>query len=85
MVSHVKITIQIPDALLDEARKLAAGEGRSVGALIEEGLRKVLAERKEATAFRLRKATFKGQGLQPHPADTTWEQIRDTTYEGRGA
>lgn len=81
----MKITIRIPDALFDEARKVAAGEGRSVGALIEEGLRKALAARKRATAFRLRKATFKGQGLQLHPADTTWERIRDNAYEGRGA
>jgi putative antitoxin of VapBC-like toxin-antitoxin system len=81
----MKTTVEIPDSLLDEARKVAAKEGRPVRALVEEGLRKVLAERKRATAFRLRKATFKGQGLQPHLADAAWERIRDTAYEGRGA
>ncbi|HSB72583.1 MAG TPA: type II toxin-antitoxin system VapB family antitoxin [Candidatus Methylomirabilis sp.] len=80
----MKTTVEIPDSLLDEARRLAAREGRPVRALIEEGLRKVLAERKRAATFRLRKATFKGQGLQPHLAGATWERIRDTAYEGRG-
>lgn len=81
----MKTTVEIPDSLLDEARRVAAKEGRPVRALVEEGLRKVLAERKRATAFRLRKATFKGQGLQPDLAGATWERIRDTAYEGRGA
>jgi hypothetical protein len=81
----VKTTVDIPEALLDEARKVTAKEGRPVRALIEEGLRKVLSERKRTMAFRLRKGTFKGQGLQPHLAGATWERIRDTAYEGRGA
>jgi hypothetical protein len=81
----MKTTVDIPDVLLDEARKVVAKEGRPVRALIEEGLRKVLGERKRAAAFRLRKATFKGQGLQPHLVRATWERIRDTVYEDRGA
>ncbi len=81
----MKTTIDIPDALLAEAKKVAAKEGRPVRALVEESLRKLLTERKRATAFRLRKVTFKGQGLQPHLASATWERIRDTAYEGRGA
>jgi hypothetical protein len=52
---------------------------------VEEGLRRVLAERKRARVFRLRKVTFKGKGLQPHVAGASWEQIRDTAYKGRGA
>ena len=81
----MKTTVEIPDSLLDEARRVASREGRTVRALVEEGLRRVLAERKRTRVFRLRKATFKGKGLQPHVAGASWEQIRDTTYEGRGA
>ena len=84
MVTHMKTTVEIPDSLLDEARRLAAREGSSVRALIEEGLRRTLAERKRATAFRLRKATFKGTGMQPALAGASWERIRDAAYEGRG-
>ena len=71
--------------LLDEARRVASREGRTVRALVEEGLRRVLAERKRTRGFRLRKASFKGKGLQPHVAGASWDQIRDTAYEGRGA
>lgn len=82
---HMKTTVEIPDPLLDEARRVAAREGRTVRALVEEGLRKVLAERKKSAAFRLRRASFKGEGLQPDVAGASWERIRELTYEGRGA
>ncbi len=80
----MKTTVEIPNSLLEEARKLASREGRPVRALIEEGLRRIIAERKRAGVFRLRKATFKGKGLQPHAAGVPWERIRDIAYEGRG-
>jgi len=81
----MKTTVEISDLLLDEARRVASREGRTVRALVEEGLRRVVAERKRAHVFHLRKATFKGKGLQPHVAGASWEQIRDTAYKGRGA
>ncbi len=81
----MKITVEIPDSLLEEARRVAAREGRPVRALVEEGLRRVLAERKRRGEFRLRKASFKGEGLQPHAAGASWERIRDLAYEGHGA
>lgn len=81
----MKTTVDIPDALLEEVRKLAARDHTTVKALIEHGLRHVLAERKGAREFRLRKATFRGEGLQPGVADATWERIRDLAYEGHGA
>ena len=80
----MKTTIDIPDALLDEARKLATREGSTLRALIEEGLRRFVAGRKRACTFHLRKATFKGDGLQPGVAAGPWERIRDMAYEGRG-
>jgi hypothetical protein len=81
----MKTTIDIADTLLEEARQVAARDHTTVRALVEQGLRHVLAERKQARAFRLRKATFKGEGLQPGVADATWERIRDLAYEGHGA
>ncbi len=80
----MKTTVEIPDSLLEAARKLASREGTTVRALVEEGLRRMVAERKRARVFRLRKATFKGDGLQPHVAGAPWERIRDMAYEGRG-
>ena len=86
MVSHMKTTIHIPDSLFDEARKVAAQEKTTLKALVEEGLRKVVAEHQDRRpkGFKLRPATFKGQGLQPHVAGVTWDQILDVSYEGRG-
>jgi hypothetical protein len=80
----MKTTVEIPQTLLDEARKLASQEGTTLRALVEEGLRRIIAERRHAGAFRLRQATFKGTGLQVGVAGVPWERIRDMAYEGRG-
>jgi len=80
----MKTTVEIPGALLEEAKKVARREGTTVRALIEQGLRRVIAERKRAGAFRLRRATFRGEGLQAG-VGASWDRIREMTYEGRGA
>jgi hypothetical protein len=54
--------------LLNEAKKVAAREGTSVRALIEQGLRHVVSTSKPRHAFRLRKASFKGRGLSADAA-----------------
>ncbi len=81
----MKTTVEISDGLLAEARRLATRENTTVRALVEEGLRHVVATRRGAAAFRLRKASFKGQGLQPGVAGASWERIRDMAHENRGA
>jgi hypothetical protein len=82
----MKTTVEIPDALLEEVRRLAARERTTVRALIEEGLRKTLeSRRRDGDAFRLRLVTFRGDGLQPHVQEGGWERLRDLAYEGRGA
>ena len=80
----MKTTVDISESLHDEARKIAAGEKTSIKALIEEGLRKVIEERKQQQHFKLRKATFKGKGLQAGLAGASWDKIREKVYEGRG-
>jgi len=86
MVSHMKTTIQISDSLFKEARKVAHQERTTLRALVEEGLRKVVSERHRTKekGFRLRKATFKGKGLQSHLGGASWDRILDISYEGRG-
>ncbi len=51
--------------------------------LLEEA-RKVAARRRRGGAFRLRKASFKGKGLQPGAAGASWERLREMAYEARG-
>ena len=70
----------ISDSLLEEAKRLAAKEGTTVKAYVEQGLRRIVAERKSRGLFRLLKASFKGKGLQPGVQDATWERIRETIY-----
>lgn len=85
MGAHMKTTIEIADSLLEDARKLAVRERTTLRALIEQGLRRLLAERSGKKPFRLRRVTFRGKGLQAGVADATWDRIRELAYEGRGA
>jgi hypothetical protein len=43
-----RTTVRLPEGLMAMARKKAAEEGRTLTALIEDGVRKVLTEKKEA-------------------------------------
>jgi len=82
----MKTTVDISTPLLEEARRAADREGTTLKALVESGLRRVLAERRgQRVPFRLRDASFRGEGLQPGFAAGSWEAIRDAIYEGRGA
>lgn len=87
MGRHMKTTVDIPDALFERAKRIAARERTTLRALIEEGLREAVRKRsRSAGAFRLRDAAFKeGRGLQPEFADGRWDRILDAVYEGRGA
>jgi hypothetical protein len=80
----VKTTLDISDPLLREARKIATRDRTTLRALVEQGLRKIIAERKVGRPFKLRIVTFKGEGLVPELRDADWEKIRDLAYEGRG-
>jgi Arc/MetJ family transcription regulator len=79
----MKTTVEISDALLARARKLASRRGTTVRALVEEGLRRVVAEERSAGRFVLRDASYGTGGLRPD-AEGGWDRIRDLAYEGRG-
>lgn len=80
----MKTTIHISDGLFEQARKLAHRERTTLRALVEQGLRWIVSERKRRKGYHFRKATFKGHGLQPHLTGASWEQIRELSYQGRG-
>lgn len=80
----MKTTVNISEPLLSAAKKLAAEERTTLRALIEEGLRRVLERRQRRGPFQLRRASFRGQGLQPDVNEGQWERVRDLIYEGRG-
>ena len=84
MGTHMKTTIEISVPLLNQARKLATRQGTTLRALVEEGLRKVVAENRRPDGFRLRSASFKGEGLQPQVAGAGWDRRRGMADEGHG-
>ena len=84
MVTHMKTTIEIADKLLEQAKRVAVRDRTTVRALVEHGLRRELTDRTRAKPFRLRKASFKGRGLQPGARGLSWERLREMAYEGRG-
>ena len=78
----VKTTVDITTPLLDEVKQYASANGLTLRQVIETGLRRVLEARQaQATPFRLKKKTFKGEGIA---ADADWPTIRRRIYEGRG-
>jgi hypothetical protein len=81
----MKTTVEISASLLAAARSVAAREGTTVRALIEEGLRLSIDRRKRrATRFKLRDASVGGRGLQAGISLDRWAAIREAIYDGRG-
>jgi hypothetical protein len=76
--------LPVADSLLQQARRTAARRGTTLRALVEEGLRRVLGERGDAGRFRLRRVTFRGEGLHEEVAGTGWDEVRRRAYQGRG-
>lgn len=81
----MKTTIELPDALLDEAKQVAQREGTTLKELIDHGLRAELARRSQPREFTLRDASFRGRGLRQEFADAGWDRIREAAYEGHGS
>ncbi|MGQ0732076.1 MAG: DUF2191 domain-containing protein [Acidobacteriota bacterium] len=81
----MKTTVELPDALVREAKRVAIRHRTTVRALIERGLRQVIRGRQPPAAFTLRQAGFRGDGLVAGRSLRDWEAIRDLSYSGRGA
>lgn len=75
-----KTTVILPDALVDEARRVAAEQRTTLRALLEEGLREVLERRAQRRTFQLADASVGGHGLQEEFRGAAWARIRDAAY-----
>lgn len=85
MLLHMRTSIDLSDALLERARRLAKRRGLTLKALVEEGLRRVIADSQTKPHFELRDVTFGEGGLVDGLSEGDWEQLRELTYEGRGS
>jgi hypothetical protein len=83
MLTHMRTTIDLPDPLLKRVKEAADKRGITMRRLIEEALRRYLAEPKPQR-FKLRDASFKGQGLVPGMDWGDFDRMREAAYEGRG-
>ena len=73
MVAHMKTTIELSDALLEEAKRVAARDGSTLRELVESGLRRILRERAaDRGAYVPRDARVSGRGLQPELRGRDW-------------
>jgi len=84
MGAHMKTTVDLTDSLLQAAKRTASREGITLKALLEEGLRRALENRKTDQPFVLPKRSFKGKGLHPDLAGAGWDTIRERAYEDHG-
>ena len=79
----MKTTVEIADALLREAKLAAQNAGVTLRDLIEQGLRRELAARKQDRPFRLRDASYKGpSGLAPGVRYDDARALRAYAYMG---
>ena len=81
---RMKTTVEISDALMREARKVAARQGVTFRTLVERGLQRVVADSKTQKPFKMRQVTVKGKGLRPELRGASWEKMRALIYEGHG-
>ena len=82
MVAHMKTTIEIPDALLKEAKEVAAARGTTLKELVATGLHAVVHDARSPARVSYRRHTVAGNGLQPGVSAGNWETIRSLAYEG---
>lgn len=81
----MKTTIDIADAILEESRRIAQRDKTTLRELVQEGLRRVLEERRVSVPpFQMKTLPTAGGGFQPNFADGDWSRIRDEAYQGRG-
>jgi hypothetical protein len=76
----VKTTLEIQDALLERAKRHAKRVRRPLRAIVEEGLRRVLADSSGGQGYVLRDASV-GDPNGPDPLESlSWQDLRDEIY-----
>ena len=79
----MKTTVDLPEALIREAREVARAEGTTLRTLVEDGLRAALERHRAGSRFRLPDASVDGNGLRPELRDAGWDELRAAIYGDR--
>jgi Arc/MetJ family transcription regulator len=78
----MKTTIELSDSLLEETKKIARNQGKTIREIMENALRSYLKQsRNSSRRFTLRTHTFKGNGTQGGIQEGNWETIRALIYD----
>lgn len=79
----MKTTVEISDGLLARAKRHARKSGKSLRALIEEGLRRVLQDEPARVRYRLPDCSV-GRAGGVNPLESlSWQDLREQIYGGR--
>jgi len=81
----MKTTIELPDELLKQVRRLARDEGATLRALVEEGLQRTLEARRHVRHRTFDFPAYGGSGLTDEFRGAAWSAIRDEIYRDHGA
>jgi len=84
MGAHMKTTIEIADDLLSRAKQLCRREGKTLRAVVEDGLRQVLQRGGRTATRRVKPVVYRKGGLTAEFRDAPWQALRDEIYRGRG-
>jgi len=77
----MKTTIDLPDALLAEAKQVAASNRITLTEVISMGLRKAIAALESPPPFKLKDGSYGAGGLAPElTRGLHWDDIRDLVY-----
>ena len=81
----MKTTIELPDELLKQVRRVARQEGATLRRLVEEGLQRSLEARRKAARRELDFPSYGGNGLTAEFRGAPWSRLRNEIYREQGA
>lgn len=81
----MKTTVELPDELLNQVRRVARREGTTLRGLVEEGLQRSLEARRKMVRRCLDFPSYGGSGLTTELQGAPWSRIRDEIYREHGA
>ena len=80
----MKTTLDIHDELLEQAKRHAKATGRPLRAVVEEGLRTVLAASSVPSAYTLPDLRVGDPDAQDPLERYSWPELRELIYSGTG-